>query len=154
MQLHKLYVVWKLSIREAQICSLGRIGRKTKEVRLSRLLERKLRIFSLELEACAPCIDRTRFFLRRSYITCIALESSRLAELKYAISAAWGVREKLTAFGRLDLNEIFPSSKSVLLCKARLPQLEVQDNLQKGEPKACSKGGLFFRETGQRLRGS
>ena len=74
----------------------------------------------------------------------MALESSQLAELKYAISAVWDVRKK--TFDKSILNEIFPRSKSVLPCEARLPQLEVQDNLQKGEPKAYSKGGLLFRE--------
>ena len=53
-------------------------------------------------------------FLRRSYTTPMALESSRLAELKYAISAAWDVKKKLTAFDRAHLNETFPRSKSVL----------------------------------------
>ena len=37
----------------------------------------------------------TTIFLRRSYTTPMALESSRLAELKYAISAAWDVKKKL-----------------------------------------------------------
>ena len=48
------YVVGKLSIREAQICSLARIGHKTKKIQLSKLLGPKLRIFLLdECEACA-----------------------------------------------------------------------------------------------------
>ena len=55
----------------------------------------------------------TTIFLRRSYSTPMALESPRLAELKYAISAAWDVR-KITAFERAHLNETFPRSKSVL----------------------------------------
>ena len=55
----------------------------------------------------------TTIFLRRSYTTPMALENSRLAELKYAISAAWDVK-KITAFDRAHLNETFPRSKSVL----------------------------------------
>ena len=55
----------------------------------------------------------TTIFLQRSYTTPMALESSRLAELKYAISAAWNVK-KITAFDRAHLNETFPRSKSVL----------------------------------------
>ena len=78
----------------------------------------------------------------------MALESSRLAELKYAISAAWDVRKKLW-LDSTNLNEKFPRSKSVLRCAAGLPQLEVRDNLQKEGPKAYLKGGLLFRETGQ-----
>ena len=47
------YVVWKLSVKAAQICTFGRIGRKTKRVRLSKLLGRELRKYSLdEREAC------------------------------------------------------------------------------------------------------
>ena len=55
----------------------------------------------------------TTLFLRRSYTTPMALESSQLAELKYAISAAWDLK-KITAFDRAQLNETFPRSKSVL----------------------------------------
>ena len=57
-------------------------------------------------------------------------------------------KRKLTAFDRANLNENFPLSKSVheLPCAADLPQLEVRDNLQKGESKAFSKGRLIFRE--------
>ena len=73
-------------------------------------------------------------------MTRMVLERSRLAMLKYATSAAWDVRKKLTAFDRANLNEIF------LAWRAGLPQLEVQDNPQKGEPKAYSKGRLLFRE--------
>ena len=88
----------------------------------------------------------THSFLYRSSTIRTALESCRLAELKHAISAAWDVRKKkLTAFERANLNEKFSCSKSVLPCEARLPQLEVQDNLQKGERKAYLKGGLLFR---------
>ena len=90
-------------------------------------------------------IDRTTFFLRRCYTTHMALESSRLAELKYAISAVWDIRKKLRLSIAQNLNEISPRSKSVLPCEARLPQLEVWDNL-KQEQKAYSKGGLLFRE--------
>ena len=42
------YVVPKLSIREAQICSLGRIGGKTKKIWPSKVLGLKLRFFSLD----------------------------------------------------------------------------------------------------------
>ena len=52
-------------------------------------------------------------FLQRSYTTPMALESSRLAELKYAISAAWDVKKSM-AFDRAHLNKTFPRSKSVL----------------------------------------
>ena len=77
----------------------------------------------------------------------MAKESFGLAELIYAISAAWDVRKlKHTAKDRANLNEYFPRSKSVLPCAAGLPQLEVQDNLQKEGPKAYLKGGLLFRE--------
>ena len=55
----------------------------------------------------------TTIFLRRSYTTPMALESSRLAELKYAISEAWYVK-KITAVNRAHLNETFPRLKSVL----------------------------------------
>ena len=45
------------------------------------------------------CIAGTTIFPQRSYTTRMALESSRLAELKYAFSAAWDVRrKKLRAF--------------------------------------------------------
>ena len=45
------------------------------------------------------CIAGTTIFPQRSYTTHMALESSRLAELKYAFSAAWDVRrKKLRAF--------------------------------------------------------
>ena len=41
----------------------------------------------------------TTIFPQRSYTNRMAMESSRLAELKYAFSAAWDVRrKKLTAF--------------------------------------------------------
>ena len=40
-----------------------------------------------------PCSTGTTIFLRRSYTTRMALESSRLAELKYAISAALDVQK-------------------------------------------------------------
>ena len=56
----------------------------------------------------------TTIFLRRSYTTPMALESSGLAEQKYAISAPWDVK-KITAFDMAHLNETFPRSKSVLL---------------------------------------
>ena len=52
----------------------------------------KPRIFSLDEREAG-----TTIFLQRSYKTRMALESSRLAELKHAISAAWDVRKKLTA---------------------------------------------------------
>ena len=45
---HQPYVVLKLSIKEAQICSSGRIGVKTKKIWPSKLLGLKLRIFSLD----------------------------------------------------------------------------------------------------------
>ena len=57
-----------------------------------------------------------------------------------------GRKKKLTAFDKANLNEIFPPSKSVLPCEVRLPQLEVRENLKKGEPKAYSKVGHFFKE--------
>ena len=45
---HQPYVVLKLSIKEAQRCSLGIIGCKTKKIWPSKLLGLKLRIFSLD----------------------------------------------------------------------------------------------------------
>ena len=41
----------------------------------------------------------TTIFLRRSYTTPMALESSQLAELKYAISAAWDVKKLRLSIG-------------------------------------------------------
>ena len=46
----------------------------------------------------------TTIFLRRSYMTPVALESSRLAELKYAISAAWDVKNYGFRYGTLKRN--------------------------------------------------
>ena len=91
-------------------------------------------------------IDGMRIFLRHISMIRTALESYQLAELKYAISAVRGIRKKLTAFERANLNENFSHSKSVFPCKARLPQHEVRDNLQEGEQESHSKGGLLFRE--------
>ena len=99
MHFHQPYVVLKLSIKEAQICSLGRIGGKTKKIWPSKLLGLKLRIFSLD-EREAFAFSRNDNFLQRSYTTRMPLESSQLAELKDAISAAWDVKKKLTAFDR------------------------------------------------------
>ena len=48
MHFHQPYVVLKLSIKEAQICRLGRIGGKTKKIWPSKLWGLKLRIFLLD----------------------------------------------------------------------------------------------------------
>ena len=45
---HQPYVFTKISVREAQICSLGRIGHKTKKIWPSKLLVLKLIIFSFD----------------------------------------------------------------------------------------------------------
>ena len=48
----------------------------------------------------------TTIFLQRSYTTRMALESSRLAELKHAISAVWDVRKKnlRLSIGQIERN--------------------------------------------------
>ena len=46
----------------------------------------------------------TTIFLRRSYTNPMVLESSRLAELKYAISAAWDVKKLRLSIGHLKWN--------------------------------------------------
>ena len=46
-------------------------------------------------------------FLRRSYTASVPLERLRLAELKDAISVAWDVRKKITAFDRAIWAKIF-----------------------------------------------
>ena len=45
---HQPYVILKLSIKEAQICNLGRIGGKMKKIWPSKLLGLKLRTFALD----------------------------------------------------------------------------------------------------------
>ena len=87
------YVFPKLSVRGAQICSLRRIGNKTKKVCPSKLLGRSTSVKHSRIVG-------TAIFLRRSYTASVPLERLRLAELKDAISAAWDVRKKITAFDR------------------------------------------------------
>ena len=94
---HQPYVVLKLSIKEAQICSSGRIGDKTTKIWPSKLLGLELRIFR-STSVKHSRLAGTTIFLQRSYTTRMALESSRLAELKHAISAAWDVRKKTYGF--------------------------------------------------------
>ena len=153
-QFHEPYVVRKLSIREAQICSLGRIGRKTKKIWLSKLFRRKLRIFQLvEREACA--YRRNDNFSSTQLHDPYGVGKLSISRAEICNFSSVESKKKLTSFDRANLlNNMFPRSKSVLPCEVRLPQLEVRENLKKGEPKAYSKGGRLLRKTGQRLGGS
>ena len=72
----------------------------------------------------------TTIFLRRSYTTHMALESSRLAELKHAISAAWDVRKKLTAFDRAIWTKIFRARDGTFFSLLFLPYLSVAPYLK------------------------
>ena len=60
----------------------------------------------------------------------MVFESSRLAELKHAISAAWDVRKKLTTFDRAIWTKNFPRSRWHIFFTSFLPSLSAAPYLQ------------------------
>ena len=128
---HQPYVILKLSIKEAQICSLGRIGGKTKKIWPSKLLGLKLRIFSLdEREAFAFSRNDNfsstqlhdpygvrKFSISRAK-TCnfssVGYEKKNLRLLIGQFERKFSSLEMAHFFYFSFLNETFPCSKSVL----------------------------------------
>ena len=86
------YVIGKLSIREARMCSFSVIGHKINKIRLWKVLAQELGNFSVEWKSCASRgIDNfSSAHLHEPY----AIGRSRLAELKYSTSAGEDVRLK------------------------------------------------------------
>ena len=100
----QLYVIWKLSISEDNICSFSRIGQKIKNYCSLKFLSENLKIFrSTEHLSCTSGgIDN---FSYRSSTCRTSLQSGRLAELKYAIFSRTGRKTK-----NIRRSNLFPST--------------------------------------------
>ena len=79
----KPYGVRKLSISDALICSLSRIGQKIKKWQLFHYLAENLEKFRSPEHYGAP-LEGSTIFLCLSYTCGMSMESCWLAELKYA----------------------------------------------------------------------
>ena len=102
------YVVGKLSISEAYICSFSRIGQKIKNYSHFKFLPENLEKFrSTELYDAA--LEGSTIFYRSS-LGRTSMESCRLAELKYAIFSGTGRKTK-----KLRCSKLFLSMVSKLL---------------------------------------
>ena len=105
MQLHEPYAVGKLSISWAEICIFSRTGRKIIKLRRTGLFP------SMILEH--GLLEGSTILFWCSHTSRTALESSRLAELRYAISVGQDVRLKSNRFRKENLNENWNGWKSV-----------------------------------------
>ena len=83
-------------------------------------------------------LAETTIFLQHSYTTHTALESSRLAELKHAIWAAWDVRKKITAFDRAIWTKFFLARDGRSFFISLFPYLSIALYLQYASP-SCVK---------------
>ena len=86
------YVVWKLLIREAFICSFSRISRKINKLQLWKVLARKLRKF--RLTSLYAALEEPTSVRQCSSTSRTPLESSQLAELRYAFFRRTGCKTK------------------------------------------------------------
>ena len=86
LHLNVPYVVGKLWVKEAQICSFNRIYRKIKQIKALESFGMKTENFHSTTGNHEPLQGPT-LFLQCSYMSLTPLKSSGLAGLKYAISA-------------------------------------------------------------------
>ena len=102
-QLDEPYVIWKLLISEAYICSFSRIGQKRKNYSLFNFLPENRKI---SLDWALSCASRgiDNFFLEPCSESRALLESCRLAELKYAFFSRTGRKTE-----KLQHSKHFPS---------------------------------------------
>ena len=100
MHFHLLYVVLQLSIKEAQIYSLGRIGGKTKNIWPSKLLGLKLRNFTLD-EREAFAFSRNDNFSSMQLHNPYGIGKLSISRAKTCNLSSDGCKKKkLTAFDR------------------------------------------------------
>ena len=90
---HKTYGVRKLSISDAEICSFSRIAQKIINYSSFNFLAENLEKFRSTEHYGAP-LERSTIFLCRSSLGSTAMESCRLADLKYAIFSRTGRKTK------------------------------------------------------------
>ena len=105
-EFNKRYVVGKLSILEAKICSFSRISQKLKNYISFKFLQENLEKFRSTELYDAP-LEGSTSFLYRSSLGRTSLESCRLAELKYAIFSGTGRKTKKIWCSKLFLSTVF-----------------------------------------------
>ena len=101
--LDKSYVVRKLLISEASICSFSMIGEKIKKLQLFYFLLVNLEKFR-STELYDASLEGSTIFLYHSSLGRTSMESCRLAELKYAIFRRTGRKTKITALEAFSLD--------------------------------------------------
>ena len=142
-QFDKLYGVGKLSISDNYICSFSWIGQKIKNYSYFNFLAENLEKFrSTELND-APLEGSTIFLPYRSSLSHTALESSQLAELKYAIFSRTGRNTKKLLRSKLFLSTVLKhrllEGLKILLQDSSISRMKLESSRLGEQKGAISK---------------